>query len=92
MKEESEEVLKMIHSRNWFLNFAPSYSHVPPPTGHKGGALNSPVDFLYLIGVILILVIFMVAMVCLISIWSRRMEIRTGKDAPRARKLLTPTQ
>lgn len=82
----------MVHSRNWFLNFAPSFSHVPPPTGHKSGALNSPIDFLYLIGVILILVIFMVAMFCLISIWSRRMEIRTGKDAPRARKLLTPTQ
>lgn len=55
-------------------------------------AIQSPTDVLMLIGVLAIIVVFMVVMVGGTLAWTARMEAMVGKNAPEAKKRLTPTQ
>ncbi len=56
------------------------------------GALQSPTDVLYLAGVLLILVLFVAVFAISMGIWMKRTEVMVGKDAPEAKRTLTPTQ
>ncbi len=54
--------------------------------------MNALLGILGIFVVILICLAFMVGAICSIEIWRKRMEVMVGKDAPQARKTLTPTQ
>lgn len=77
---------------DFFINAPLSIFHIGPLTCHVGAAFQSPMDVLWFLGVILILIVFMVGSVSIILGWSRRMEIRTGKNAIQLQKTLTDTQ
>ncbi len=66
--------------------------HEEPLPCHLGAAFQSPTDILWFLGIILIFVVFLFGSVSIILGWSRRMEIRTGKDALQLQKTLTSTQ
>lgn len=75
-----------------FINASLSIFGIEQPSGYIGAAFNSPTDILWLIGIILIFVVFMVGSVCIILGWLRRMEIMMGKDAAKSIQNLTCTQ
>lgn len=56
------------------------------------GPFDSGIGVAGLVALILIFLVFMVVMVVSISIWAKRMEVMTGKDAYESKKTLTPTQ
>lgn len=85
--------MNLTNLTNSFIIIATSSApHVKPPVQNGIGAIKSPIDVLYMIGVLLIPVVFMVVFCfCILAATSWR-EMAKGKDVPRLTKTLTPTQ
>lgn len=74
------------------MNLGIHFSSIEPLTSYGVGGLRSFTDVLCFIGIMLMIVIFMVVSVVFILAGTRQIEVISGKNAPEARKNLTPTQ
>lgn len=74
---------------NVMESYVNSYPHVTYNPPAKSG-LSLPATIIGIICVILVCVAFMVVFSCFVLLWTRRMEVMTGKD--QSSKTLTPTQ